>query len=132
MEAKDTEALWNNNFPSQPRPDCIIITFQNNGLMSNYILQPKPLQIARLFKVSNASVALYAKHSLNKPEIPSTHHFHQRMTNTNPKSLSKISCNIHAKNNTLWNYPGGTTLTMDATTKAHMLSSGKDSTGLIR
>ena len=103
QEELDTEA-FGDDFPTKPGPNCSIISFQNTGQMNRYTTQPKSIQIAKAFKISNASVALYAEHSLNKSE--SNFHFsdsfHQRMLNINPKSLSKLSHNTHRNSDTPW------------------------------
>lgn len=98
--------------------------------MSNFIVQPKLIQIAEALMCSSASVALYAEHSLNESKIHFSNHFHQRMLNINPKSLSKLSHNIHCNVNTPWNYPGGTVLTINTTIKVHMSSTVADPSGL--
>ena len=48
------------------------------------------------------------------------------MLHINPKSLSKLSRNIHRNSDTPWYYPGGTALTV----KAHISSSGISPTRL--
>ena len=92
LAAKDSDS-FGDAFPKQPTLHSSIITFQNTGQMGQYIMQEKSEQIATAFKKSNASVALYAEHSLNQnsKEIPITERFHQRMINVNPSSLSKIA-----------------------------------------
>ena len=115
----DTQS-FGDDFQSQPGSNCSIITFQNTGHMSKYTTEPKSIQISKAFKSSNESVALYAEHSLNESKFHFSDRFHQRMLHINPKSLSKLSHNIHRNSDTPWHYPGGTTLTMNATTKAHM------------
>ena len=79
-------------------------------------------------------MALYAEYSLNQnlKQIPTIERFHQRMTNVNPASLSKISFNVHANKDTPWNYPGGTALTVDRISRGHHISNGVDSSGLGR
>ena len=54
------------------------------------------------------------------------------MLHINPKSLSKLSHNIHRNSDTLRHYPGDTALTMNATAKANMSSNGDDPTGIGR
>ena len=101
LVAKDSDS-FGHVFPKQPSLNCLIITFQNTGQMQQFIMSAKLEQIAKAFKQSNASVALYAEHSLNQKskEIPMTERFHQRMINVNPSSLSKISFNDHANDDT--------------------------------
>ena len=120
LVAKDSNS-FGHVFPKQPSLNCSIITFQNTGQMQQFVMSAKLEQIAKAFKQSNASVALYAEHSLNQKskEIPMTERFHQRMINVNPSSLSKISFNEHANDDTPWYYPGGTALTMDRITRGH-------------
>ena len=130
MATKDNEA-FGNEFPTKPDPNCSIVTFQNTGQMDQYTLQAKSQQIAEAFKKSNASVAMYAEHCLHKTG-EQTEQFHACMVNWNHGSLSKISYNKDAKSNTHWNYPGGTALTMDRVSRAHMRTYGADSTGLGR
>ena len=98
--------------------------------MSKFTTQPISIQIAKAFKCSNASVALYTEHSLNKTEFHCSDRFHQKMLHINLKSLSKLSHNINQNSDTPWHYPGDTALTMNATAKAHMSSRGIDPTGL--
>ena len=88
LAAKDSDS-FGDVFPERPTLHSSIITFQNTGQMGQYIMQEKSEQIATAFKKSNASVALYAEHSLNQnsKEIPITERFHQRMINVNPSSL---------------------------------------------
>ena len=133
QEELDTKA-FGDNYPTEPGPNCSIISFQNTGQMNRYTTQPKSIQIAKAFKISNVSVSLYAEHSLNESEskFHFSNSFHQRMLNINPKSLLKLSHNTHRNLDTPWRYPGGTALTMNATAKAHMTSTGNDSTGLGR
>ena len=71
----DTEA-FGDEFPSQPGLNCSIISFQNTGYMSKFTTQPKLIWIAKFFKCSNASVALFAKHSLNETDIQFSDRFH--------------------------------------------------------
>lgn len=54
------------------------------------------------------------------------------MININPTSISIISYNKCASNDTLCFLPGGTAVTMDANSKAHLSYSGMDSAGLGR
>ena len=133
LVAKDSDA-FGHEFPLQPTINSSIITFQNTGQMKQFIMSSKSEQIAKAFKKSNASVALYAEHSLNQKskQIPTTERFHQRMINVNPSSLSKISFNVHANDDTPWNYPGGTALTVDRISRGHHASNGVDSSGLGR
>ena len=100
--------------------------------MSKFTTQPKSIQIAKAFKCSNASVALYAEHSLNETKIHFSNRFYQGMLNTNLKLSSKLSHNIHRNFDTLEHYPEGIALTMNAATEAHMSSTGTDPTGLGR
>ena len=93
--------------------------------MSKYTTQSKSIQIVKAFKHSNASLALYAKHSLNESNFYFSDRFRQRMLNINPKLLSKLSFNVHCNSDTPWRYPGGMALTMNATAKAHMSSNKK-------
>ena len=87
LAAKDSNS-FGDKFPERPTSNSSIITFQNTGQMGQYIMQEKSEQIATAFKKSNASVALYAEHSLNQNsmDIPITERFHQRMINVNPSS----------------------------------------------
>ena len=103
QEELHTES-FGDNFSSQPGPNCSIISFQNTGQMNRYTTQPKSIQIAKAFQISNASVALYAEHSLNKSEskFHFSDSFHQGMLNINPKSLSKLSHNTHRNSDTPW------------------------------
>ena len=91
-------------------------------------------QIATAFKKSNASVALYAEHSLNQKskQILMTECFHQQLINMNPSSLSKISLNDHTNDDTPWNCPGGTALAVDFISRGHHVGNGVDSLGLGR
>ena len=133
MVAKGSDS-FGHEFPLQPTINSSIITFQNTGQMKQVIMSSKLEQIAKAFKKSNASVALYAEHSLNQKskQIPTTKRFHQRMINVNPSSLSKISFNVHANDDTPWNYPGGTALTVDRISRGHHANNGVDSSGLGR
>ena len=133
LAANDSES-FGDEFPKQPTLHSSIITFQNTGQMGQYIMHNKSEQIATAFKKSNASVALYAEHSLNQKskEIPITERFHQRMINVNPSSLSKIAFNTHANDDTPWCYPGGTALTVDRISRGHHTKNGVDSSGLGR
>ena len=89
LEALDTKA-FGDKFPSQPGLNYSIITFQIMGQMNILVIQHKSIQIV-VFDRSNASLALCAKHSLNKTKIPFSDRFHQRMLITNQKLLSKLS-----------------------------------------
>ena len=102
--------------------------------MKQFIKHWKSEQITKLFKNSNASVALYAAHCLiqNSKQIPTIERYHQQMTNVNPSSLSKISFNVHANNDTLWNYPYGTALTVDPISRGHHVCKIVDLFGLCR
>ena len=94
----------------------------------------KSEQIATAFKKSNASVALYAEHSLNQKsrDISVTERFHQQMLNVNPSSLSKITFNAHANADTPWYYFGETALTVDCISRGHHTANGVASSGLGR
>ena len=120
LVAKDSDS-FGHEFPTQPTLNSSIITFQNTGQLQQFIMSRKLEQIANAFRKSNASVALYAEYSLNQnlKQIPMTERFHQRMINVNPSSLSKISFNVHTNDDTPWNYPGGTALTVDRISKGH-------------
>ena len=102
--------------------------------MQQFIMSAKLEQIAKAFKQSNASVALYAEHSLNQKskDIPMTERFHQQMINVNPSSLSKISFNEHANDDTPWYYSGGIALTIDRIPREHHVGNGVDLSGLGR
>ena len=78
-------------------------------------------------------MTLYAEHSLNQKskQIPMTERFHQQMINVNPLSLSKIGFNVHV-NDTPWNYPGGTGLTVDCIFRGYHIVNGVDLSGLGR
>ena len=65
LVAKDSDS-FGHKFPLQPTINSSIITFQNTGQMKQFIMSWKSEQIAKAFKKSNASVALYAEHSLNQ------------------------------------------------------------------
>ena len=54
------------------------------------------------------------------------------MTNVNPSSLSKVRFNSHTNNNTFWNYPSGTALTIDHISRGHHVSNGIDLSSLGR
>ena len=133
LAAKDSNS-FGDEFPERPAPNSSIITFQNTGQMKQYLMNEKSEQIATAFKQSNASVALYAEHSLNQKskEIPITERFHQRMINVNPSSLSKIAFNTHTNEDTPWNYPGGAAMTVDRICRSHHTKNGVDSSGLGR
>ena len=90
-------------------------------------------QIAKAFK-KNANVALCAEHCLNQnlKKITITELFHQQMTNVNPSSLSKISFNSHANNDTPWNYPSGMVLIIDCISRGHHVSNEVDLLSLGR
>ena len=100
--------------------------------MKQFIMSWKLKQIA--FKKSNASVVLYAEHCLNQnlKKIPTTERFYQQMTNVNLSSLSKIGFNVRANNNTPYNYPCSTALTIDYISRGHHVGNGVDSLGLGR
>ena len=64
-------------------------------------------------------------------QIPMTRRFDQQMISVNP-SLSKISFYAHANDDTPWNYPSGTSLTVDWITKGHHVGNVVYSSGLGR
>ena len=130
LAVKDSEA-FGSEFPKTPDPNCSIVTFQNTGQIDRFTMQVNSQQIPEEFKESNASVAMYAVPCLHETG-EQTEQFHACMVNWNHGSLSKISYNKHANSNTHWNYPGGTALTMDRVSRAHMRTYGADSTGLGR
>ena len=102
--------------------------------MKQYIMNKKSEQIATAFKKSNASVALYAEHSLNQKskEIPVKERLHQRMINVNPSSLARIAFITHANVDTPWYYPGRTALPVDCISNGHHTTNRVDSSGLSR
>ena len=75
--------------------------------MQQFIMSWKSKQIAKAFKETNTSVVLYAEHCLNQnsKKIPMTEQFHQQMINVNLSSLSKISFDAHANDDTSWDFP---------------------------
>ena len=91
-------------------------------------------QIAKAFKISNASAALYAEHYLNQnlKQIPTTKRFYQQMTNVKPSSLSKISFNVYTNNDTPWNYPSGMGLTTYCISRGYNVGKGVGLLGLGR
>ena len=133
MAAKDSNS-FGHEFPKQLTLHSLIIMFQNTGQMKQFIMCEKSEQIATAFKKSNASVALYAEHSLNQKsrDIPVTERFHQLMLNVNPSSLSKIAFNAHANVDTPWYYPGRTALPVDCISNGHHTTNRVDSSGLSR
>ena len=54
------------------------------------------------------------------------------MINVNLSSLSKISFNVHANDDTPCNYPGGIALTVDCISRGHHTVNGVDLLGVGR
>ena len=133
MPTKDSD-VFGHNYPISPGDNSTIITFQNTGPQPASSYAHKAVQIARAFKESKASVALYAETSLNEPLIRPEHRFHSRMRRINKAAQSFSNNNRHLGPNSAWNARGGTAITIDSYMGSHKTQdgSGADPTGLGR
>ena len=71
IDATDGEA-FDHFYPKYPGDDCLIITFVNAGQMPKTVFREegkKARAIAKAFKTSKASIALYAEVDINKSKF---------------------------------------------------------------
>lgn len=135
IDATDGEA-FSHFYPKYPGDDCLIITFVNAGQMPKTVFREegkKARGIAKAFKTSKASIALYVAVDINESKIPFNERFDQRMRRISPGSRSFLTNNTVTSSNS-WCNPGGTAITIDGNFWAHMTLDGygKDLMGLGR
>lgn len=123
-------------YQKYPSDNCSIITFVNTGQMPKTVFKEegkKARGIAKAFKTSKASIALYAEVDINKSKIPFNERFDQRMRRISLSSRSFLVNNKVTASNS-WCNPEGIAITIDGNFRSHMTPDGygKDLTGLGR
>lgn len=104
LQEKDSEA-YGHNYPQRNRPNCSLITYQNIGKQDQSYNTQRSKDVARVFKASQASVALYAETGLNESQLCGHDKFYSRMTRHAPLSYSLHSYNKHKANmGSLWRH----------------------------
>ena len=125
---------FGHEYPSKPNDNCTVITFQNIGPQPQSAYSITANLTATAFKVSKASVALYAEHGLNERRMRKQEQFFHRMRRVNEGATTYVSNNTTMHPYHSWHIPGGTALTVDTNLSTHKAQqgSGRDETGLGR
>ena len=125
---------FGHEYPSKPNDNCTVITFQNIGPQPQSAYSITANLTATAFKVSKASVALYAEHGLNERRMRKQEQFFHRMRRINEGATTYVSNNTTMHPYHSWHIPGGTALTVDTNLSTHKAQqgSGRDETGLGR
>ena len=110
---------FGHEYPSKPNDNCTIITFQNIGPQTQSAYSLTANLTAHAFKVSKASVTLYAEHGLNNHQLRKPEQFFHRMRRVNERSTSYVSNNTTIHPFHSWHIPGGTELTVDTNLSTH-------------